>query len=94
MNFFGLGGGIIFFGVVQGGRRSELNPSAPATSIGAQRFGEQFGIFLGPIVGGFLILVLGYQGAIIVYGGIMIIGSIVFQLGVSEPKRLKVLKGR
>ena len=73
---------------------SELNPSAPATSIGAQRFGEQFGIFLGPIVGGLLIPLLGYQGAIIVYGGIMIIGGIVFQLGVSEPKRLKVLKGR
>jgi predicted MFS family arabinose efflux permease len=70
---------------------SEHNPTAPATSIGAQRFGEQFGIFLGPVVGGFLIPALGYKGAIIFYGGIMIIGSIVFQLRVSEPKRLRVL---
>lgn len=64
---------------------SELNPAAPATSIGAQRFGEQFGIFLGPVVGGLLIPAMGYQGAIVIYGAIMIVGSIVFQLGVAEP---------
>lgn len=68
---------------------SELNPSAPATSIGAQRFGEQFGIFLGPVAGGLLIPALGYQGAIVAYGVFMIGGSIVFQLGVAEPKRMK-----
>ncbi len=68
---------------------SELNPTAPATSIGTQRFGEQSGIFLGPVIGGLLIPVLGYQGAIVTYGGIMITGSIVFQLGVAEPKRMK-----
>jgi len=67
---------------------SELNPSAPATSIGAQRFGEQSGIFLGPVIGGLLIPALGYQGAIVAYGAIMIVGSIVFQLGVVEPKRI------
>ncbi len=69
---------------------SELNPAAPATSIGIQRFGEQFGIFLGPVIGGILIPVLGYQGAILAYGGIMIIGSIVLQFGVAEPKQLKM----
>ncbi len=69
---------------------SELNPAAPATSIGAQRFGEQFGIFLGPVIGGILIPVLGYQGAILAYGGIMILGSIVLQFGVAEPKQLKM----
>ena len=67
---------------------SELNPSAPATSIGAQRFGEQFGIFFGPVAGGLLIPALGYQGAIVAYGAIMIVASIVFQLGVAEPKRV------
>jgi MFS family permease len=66
---------------------SELNPSAPATSIGAQRFGEQFGIFLGPVIGGLLIPVFGYQGAIMAYGAIMIIGSLVFQIGVAEPRQ-------
>jgi MFS family permease len=70
---------------------SELNPKAPATSIGAQRFGEQFGIFLGPIVGGILIPALGYQGAIWLYGVIMILGSLVFQLGVAEPRRIKTV---
>ena len=70
---------------------SELNPSAPATSIGAQRFGEQFGIFLGPVVGGILIPTLGYQGSIFTYGAIMILASLVFHLGVAEPKRLKVV---
>lgn len=69
---------------------SELNPAAPATSIGAQRFGEQFGIFLGPVIGGILIPALGYQGAIVAYGGIMVLGSIVLQFGVAEPKQLKM----
>jgi len=68
---------------------SELNPSAPATSIGTQRFGEQFGIFLGPVIGGLLIPDLGYERAIVAYGVIMIAGSIVFQLGVAEPKKMK-----
>ncbi len=70
---------------------SELNPTAPATSIGAQRFGEQFGIFLGPVIGGLLIPVLGYKGAILSYGVIMVAGSVVFPLEVPEPKRLKVV---
>ena len=70
---------------------SELNPSAPATSIGAQRFGEQFGIFLGPVAGGILIPALGFQRSIFIYGAIMVLASVVFHLGVAEPKRLKVL---
>jgi MFS family permease len=70
---------------------SELNPTAPATSMGALGFGQQSGVFLGPVIGGLLIPSLGYQGAIITYGVIMIAGSIVLQLGVSEPKRLRVL---
>lgn len=65
---------------------SELHPAAPATSIGAQRFGEQCGIFLGPVVGGILLPVFGYQQAIIAYGIIMMAGSIIFNWGVTEPK--------
>jgi predicted MFS family arabinose efflux permease len=70
---------------------SELNPTAPATSIGALRFGEQFGIFLGPVVGGILIPAIGFQGSIFTYGAIMVLASLVFQFGVAEPKRFKVL---
>ncbi len=70
---------------------SELNPSAPATSIGALRFGEQFGIFLGPVVGGILIPAIGFQGSIFTYGAIMLLASLVFKFGVAEPNRLKVL---
>jgi hypothetical protein len=32
---------------------------------------------------------MGYQGAIVIYGAIMIVGSIVFQLGVAEPEGRK-----
>ncbi len=70
---------------------SELNPTAPATSIGAQRFGEQFGIFLGPIIGGLLIPFIGYQGAIMCYGAIMIVAGIIFLFGVPEPKKFKTI---
>lgn len=69
---------------------AELNPSAPATSIGAQRFGEQGGIFLGPIGGGMLLSIFSYQQAIVVYGIIMIGGSIIFHWGVSEPKHKNI----
>ncbi|GEM_PF-2178495 len=65
---------------------AELYPRAPATSIGVQRFGEQCGIFLGPVVGGILLPTFGYQQATIVYGIIMIGGSIIFHWGVAEPK--------
>lgn len=68
---------------------SELHPASPATAIGVQGFGQQLGIFLGPIVGGIFISALGYQGAVITYGAIMIIGGLVFLLNVSEPRRIK-----
>lgn len=69
---------------------AELYPVAPATSIGTQRFGEQCGIFGGPVIGGLLLSACGYKTAIMSYGIIMIAGSIIFQWGVTEPKIKKV----
>ena len=65
---------------------SELVPGAPATAISLQKSSEQLGIFVGPIVGGALIMALGYSSAIIGYGAFAILGSLIFLAGVNEPE--------
>jgi MFS family permease len=68
---------------------SELVPRAPATAISLQKSSEQLGIFVGPVVGGALISALGYSSAIIGYGAFVILGSLIFLVGVNEPERSK-----
>ncbi len=67
---------------------AELLPEAPTSSIALQNSAEMLGIFVGPIVGGLLLDAFSFSTALVVYGAVTIVGSLVFQFNVPEPATL------
>ncbi len=68
---------------------AESAPETPAAAMGLGKSSEQLGLFIGPMVGGVLIPILGFKGAMLIYAFITVMGSIIFIIGVSEPLLLK-----
>jgi MFS family permease len=65
---------------------AELAPRLPATAMALQKASEQFGLFVGPMIGGILIPILGFSHAMVVYAAIAICGSFMFLSSVVERR--------
>lgn len=68
---------------------AESAPETPAAAMGMGKSAEQLGLFVGPMIGGALVPVLGFIGAMLLYAAITMVGSLIFIFAVSEPLVLK-----
>lgn len=69
---------------------AESAPERPAAAMGMAKSVEQLGLFVGPMIGGVLIPAFGFPSAMVFYAAVTIAGSLIFIVGLSEPKWLKV----
>jgi MFS family permease len=76
---------------------AESAPETPGAAMGIGKAAEQMGLFVGPILGGTLIPLLGFTNAMLFYAAITVVGSLIFVAVVSEPglrSRLRHVTGK